>query len=693
MAKKPLTPEMNALHKKLWPANIVICIVAFVAAVCMFLMPWLDLRVQIHGEKLATAITETIEEGDDENDGSTLDQDTKDSITEMLAEVEFEIPLNVYPLKLLAASTGSKTELADFFNSLIGKDGVESYIDYLAEELVPAVVEGAINIAIDEVLASELEGELTDDEQAYMDRYAEQAKAIVSTLTSKSNTSATDAKAQFVVLINEVNENGLGNNGGDNLFTEEELNDVINTFNEIVDAGTPDETPEKFDIVYTIDHIGDIIAKASDSNPEDYADIQEYIDTIKSPGKMIVDEMTQDTQDLVQLILLIVFLVFIALPAFFWALLGLCALVRIFTKRKRVKMWYVKFFCFWAGFFVLLFNVAFLLLPNILGWVGVEDKAITSMLEAFSIKFLGSGVVTGICWVILVLLGWFFYNRVKKRIKRLKKAEKQAAKVGVTAREYLVNKYSQKAIKAKCDPEEYFEKKKAKKYGLKKKAMQATAPVAPVEEVKAEEPVAPIAPVEEVKTEEPVAPIAPVEEVKAEEVKAEEAFAEVPAETPATPVEEVKTEEPVAPVEEVKTEEPVAPVEEAKAEEPVAPVEEAKAEETKVETAAKTPATKKPAAKKTTATATKSTATKTTAKSTATKSTAAKATATKSTTAKTTATKTTTAKSTATKSTAAKTTATKSTTVNRTAAKPATKTASKTPVREATKITKTTPKK
>ncbi len=663
MAKKPLTPEMKALHKKLWPANIVICIVSLVAAVCLILMPWFDLRININGSKLATAITETMESESD----SSIDEDAKSSISNMLDDVNIEVPINIYPMKLLNAGLGGEKELEDFFNGLIGKDGTDKYVDYLAEELVPSVMNAAAKELIEPTIEDAVKdalstSELTPDQQTKVDGYVAKAEDVIDILLGGNGVESnpTLAKAKFDELLSEASADDWGQSGA--LLDQETVDEINAIFDDIVTAGTNPDS-QKFDIVYAINNIGDVISSVSGTDASEFEDVQEIIDTIKSPGAMLVGEMDEDTQGIVRIVLIGVFGLFIAFPMFWWLHLALCALARIFTKRKRVKMWYVKFFCFWAGFFVLLFNVAFMMLPKIYELVDIEVTGVTAMLEAFSIKFLGSGVVTGICWLTLVLLGWFFYNRVKKRIKRLKKAEKKAAAQGLTAREYLVKQYSLKAIGMKMDPEEYFDKKKAKKYGLNKKAAKKVV-AAPVETV---------APVEEVQAM-PVAEETPVVTAK-EEVKAEEAFAADPVAAPV--VEETPV---VAAKEEVKAEETpvVAPVEEV-----VAPVEEAQAEEKPVaKPAAKKPAAKKPAAKTTTAKTT--TAKTTTAKTTTAKTTAAKTTGTKS------ATK---AAGSVVKPAAKPVAKTTKTTTEPTVDRTAPRATKKAPVREAAKTTKTTPKK
>ena len=56
MAKHNTSENMKALQKRYIPANIFVAILAFVAALATLFLPWLDVRVQIDGEKLYTEL-------------------------------------------------------------------------------------------------------------------------------------------------------------------------------------------------------------------------------------------------------------------------------------------------------------------------------------------------------------------------------------------------------------------------------------------------------------------------------------------------------------------------------------------------------------------------------------------------------------------------------------------------------------
>ncbi len=414
MAKKPMSDELRALHKKLMPANIVICLMSIVVIICLLVMPWLDMRIEIHGDKMVDFINKQVESSSGEGEGSDEAADAAtDAIISALGEVDLKLAVNIYPAKMYAAANGGEDEMAEFFNSLVGKNGAAEFVGELAEDLAPAMFKAVSEVAIQEIMSEE---NLSQQEKEEMEAYLKEANTIIDTLMG-SDSNPAKAKLQFSQLVDEI----IAEQGG----TAEDKAELVNTFNKIVDAGVNPDTG-KFEITYVLENIDELEKVLSDSTGEDVSidtesesEIQEMLDMIKNPGSLIVDALGDEMETL-KTGLLAAWWVVVGFPLILWGMLALFSFFRIFMKKKTVKMWYVKFFMFWAALILIAANVAPAIIASAIG------GEVADIMAMISIKFLGSGVVMGICYGVLVLGGWFYYGRVKRQIKRQKKAEKRA---------------------------------------------------------------------------------------------------------------------------------------------------------------------------------------------------------------------------------------------------------------------------
>ncbi len=461
MAKRTNSEYVKSLHKKLVPANIFICIIALIAGICMLLMPWFDMRIQLKGDKIADLIREKSSEAEAslESDGATyagirlvdagsgdtpsVEVDYMDALAEALVGVNFNIPVNIYPMKMLKAATGTKKDVEAFANSLVGKEGAAVFVEELADKVVPAVAKTVVNVAIEEMINQaimDVDGllNLTDEQKEAIRGYKDDAMKIIDDLLKAESKDAAYAvwDADLLPLIDKIVDEGKF---GDIEIDDDDLEDVEKAFDLIIDYGW-DEESNSFNFMNLIENINKLMDKESSEDddgqqPAAYTamptaegtseadEIQKIVDTLKNPGGALIDQLGDGDISLVQTVALVLFIVMVGIPAFFWFLLALCALLRCFREEKIVKTWYVKLLCIWSGLGVLLGNLIPIVLPKVLPRIaGAETaEAVTTVFSALSIKFLGSGIVAGVCWLALLFCGWFYYNRKKKQIKKARK--------------------------------------------------------------------------------------------------------------------------------------------------------------------------------------------------------------------------------------------------------------------------------
>ncbi len=609
MAKIPLSAEQKCLHKKLLPSNIVMCIVALLAAVAMILLPWFDLRVRIQGDKVADLLPE-------QQSGEQASDEMTDSLLEALQGNEIDIVVNIHPIKMAMAVIGGDKEMESFMDSLIGKEGAAVFAQDLATMIIPAFIEGVVHSTIDSLVEEALQAagkDSTPELQAQVETYKEEATAAVEILVGKATTPSnpTEAKTRFNNLVDDMAAEQLADH--DITLDAAALKDA---FAEIIELGTNEDG--EFDVIHLLGNL-EQLAEGEEGDSQ-MQDVQAILDIIENPSAVLMEKLGNN-KSTVKLVVLALFVLFVAIPVFFWLHLAIASFVRIFTAKKTAVTWYAKFFGFWAGFGVVLLDVAILLLPLVQSWLNIAMLApVVDALGAMTIYFHGSGTVTAVCWLIIVIIGWCGYKRTAKIWRRVKKCTKKADKMGLDVQTYFEQedkKVRKKAEKKGLATSDYVQMRKDKL----RIHVEETPKVAYWSELKSDEETS--APTTEYAEETPFAA----------ENAATKAYAQAPAEMPEEePTQEIaeekdsldglegtvylpddmKADAPVqdsAPVEEpVETPvvEETTPVAEEPAETPVveesAPVEEKveeKAEETPKKQAAKKPAAKKPAAKKT----------------------------------------------------------------------------------------------
>ena len=349
--------EMEARQKKLIPLNIVVAVMALVAAISILFLPLLRLNVEDAAELMAAGDAGGSQESGDE--GQT-------SAEEMLSGFSFAVSLNGVDFVNIGFSGSLTGSLIDILSEAFSERADELVARALAAELSDS--------GIDEEVVSEIGGAFRGLEAAQTEEEIDAAVAApAQTLADSLGESASADTAELESGIREMYDDTVSHTGG--VFTTEAL--ICVTASGSLNEG--DGTGE----VYT--SFTELLNASFASEGGSFGEIDETI-----PKGALVGIGAA-----------------IAFFAFVWFVLFLFALVRIFLKNKRFTMWYVKLF----GFFpCLLFGVA----PLVAGSVVPEAGAVTGMLSSLS-------WISGACYVLLWLISVFWAFPIKRKIRRLKK--------------------------------------------------------------------------------------------------------------------------------------------------------------------------------------------------------------------------------------------------------------------------------
>ncbi len=437
MAKVPMTAKLTRLHKKFTFGNLIFMIIAVIALAAQLFMPFLDFRIHVKGENLAPALQQS--------SSSEESGDVTEVLASTLEDVELDIPVNLYPFKLFKAATGTEADVVQFLNSTVGDKGSKEFADQMVDSLSKPLLKAGMHVAINQSID---QSNLTEEQKKLVEEHKEDLDAVIENLCEGSPESIEKAKNGFTDTAKDIAQvNG-------NELSEADIADLHASFDDVVDLGKLEDG--SFDVTEMLKNFntealeGGSDAEAGagddaevDENTENTEEtdkkggaLEGIIKVLENPGQTIFDSLKKSGMETktLQTVFLVLFIVMVGLPAFFWALFALSAFIHLFTKKKMIRTGYVFFFCIWGGLGVILGNVCTsVLLPKILAEAGAGSAAGAStmkLLSAFTFKFLGSGIVTGICWLALVVCNFLFYRPTRKRVKRETKRIKQLVAAG-----------------------------------------------------------------------------------------------------------------------------------------------------------------------------------------------------------------------------------------------------------------------
>lgn len=429
MNEQPMQPmpdygaQSRKLHRRLVPANIVILILSVVALVTLLCGSMVSVRIHITGDFVSQMMETVMEEeqssgengntGDESAAGITQEETNADGsvdasgagseneqMKEMLQyvfrNVDYTLKLEVNPVQMFRAGMGDNEAVRAYITEVIG--GALSSLEELIMQVMPDFLSVAVATMVENLGVEELENVDT-----------QQIEQVV-TLLSENKTE--EAKTQFPALAQQFASEQLGVE-----LTADQLSQASEFFNEMVDSGTQDGEFSFYGVINAMaGGSGSGESGESGENGEDSTGSSENpLDAIFS----FADELDDETLSTMKTVFIAVSAAGVGLAALCWAFLALFSLIHIFTKNKKVGMWYVKLFGFLPCLlFFVVPTVALLVLP---GMMGGDASSAFSMISALGPSFFGTVAVSGICYLLLWLVSIFWCFPIKRKIRKLKK--------------------------------------------------------------------------------------------------------------------------------------------------------------------------------------------------------------------------------------------------------------------------------
>ena len=410
--EQSMTPAERslALHKKLiWP-NIAIVVVSLIAVFTLLFGTWFDLKAPVDAP-----LVQTLAEAIREEDGMEIDEDM---IQLVVRDLDSEIGIKLGPIDLLRAGLSvDRNGLKAVANSVF--HDLTNAIAEISEQILPSVLTIAVVTTVfeqtgypenfsfetlDPTVFQETISLLNDQEPAaakteflqQMDTFAQEQLQME--ITPENRDKISDIFDEAVELMTKNGEFSFSN-------FPTAVSQLMKKYSENGSL-TEEESP-------VLDENDDLTAvqtralmSVSTENLEQTAGaIDQLFELLENPDDFI-DSMDESTFALVRSICLSVG-IWMTFYALLWLILALFAFIHIFTRNKKVSMWYVKL----TGLTPFLLSVVIpFVAVALLPWVIPQVPAITILCG-------GMTIASAVCYIALWLISIFWCHPIKRRIK------------------------------------------------------------------------------------------------------------------------------------------------------------------------------------------------------------------------------------------------------------------------------------
>lgn len=393
--KSVLMDEIARRQRKLIPLNIVVAIIALVAAVSLLFAPIVSVDAVGLGDYITEMMNEQSSGGDSSEEGPTID--TAKIVSTVTSNMG-NVSLTTMSLATLAFSDDLTETLKDYVSEIGSETLKKSEKELITDVAVPMMVE----------MMEEESGEEAPDNIKNMD-----ADAIYDKAKALETASAGEVDETISALAEE-----LQNQLGEDYISDENLADLESSIRTVYD-----DTVAATDGTFTIESCICVFASKSLQESGEitqtftsYADLIDYfMDSALSSGSGGGTDSSSELDDTIAQVEPILKIVAIALLFFtaVWLILFLFAFLHLFAKNKRFTMWYVKLFGFLP---CLIFGVAPLvagaIVPGMEG--GAEIAGILGMISTMT-------WISGACYILLWIISIFWAFPIKRKIRAYNK--------------------------------------------------------------------------------------------------------------------------------------------------------------------------------------------------------------------------------------------------------------------------------
>lgn len=403
--------ELKRKQRSLIPLNIVVVIIALVAAVSLLFAP----VISVDGEALSEVVSEMVEDQTTEDDESSVDTTTVTNavIRSLGSHLSFS-SVGLLEFALADNQIDYVTEIA---------------ASALEEETDTLIIEVGIPVATQAIKESNPDIEVPEIEnpQAILDKFTElttaepeQVDEVIDNVADEIQTQigtdlVTDSvRDEIVSTIRNAYDETVANTDDGSFSLEACICIIASQYLDLDSLNLSDAgnsvSAANYNTVATADN-GSYGGNTDSGSKTVYTS---YNDLMSSLLNSSSNETIAEINNVLETAAPIILGVAIAIMAIaaLWAILALFAFVHIFTKNKRFTMWYVKIFGF---------------IPCMLfGVLPMAASLIVSLIASEAVATIASflGIITtmtwisGACYIVLWLISIFWAFPIKRKIRK-----------------------------------------------------------------------------------------------------------------------------------------------------------------------------------------------------------------------------------------------------------------------------------
>ena len=386
--------ELSVLQKRFIPVNIITAALSVVAALSLLLMPFLTVdmgrmmdaviaQAEQEQEKGAAAAyaTENEEDNADGGEGNDPSGDQTDGNTSMseievleMMRDELDIKIELKPLEFARVAQMKGDALQDLLLTKLSMDRLTDFVKRLTA-----------NVAVNVILETEAGDKVREQD----------VDAVLDAIQKAESGDIEGARADMDQAVQAAAlDMGVE-------WTATQQDKFNEYFDKMIEKGT-DQTGsfsmERMVVNIASENLGDEVT----------GELHTYEDLINEMFAPMRNKL-QSAGNAVSAACWGVFGL-LAFPACMWALLAILSLAHVFMKNKTFLTWYVKWTGGWPCFI-------FFVVPFLVGKLVRKSASAATFMSAIGTTTW----ISGLCFLALVLLSWFWLYPARRKIRRLRR--------------------------------------------------------------------------------------------------------------------------------------------------------------------------------------------------------------------------------------------------------------------------------
>ena len=391
MSYKLYSDEEKRLQRKLIPLNIVVALLALVAAISLIITPILKIDIAKIIPAIVSEASGSTEDKNSEGESSDGSESAKNDETAQLVAAMFDgvdAVIELSPLDMARVLIAPENEKgAILIDALFVKNGL---VEQVSASFINAYLATKTEAMVDAEDFEKLDLETLNDALLTIDK-------------AQSSDEVVEQLDDYLKLLEEQL---------DFEFTDEQKASARETCVEVYDT-TVEATGGSFSVEEMI------CVHMSPEGGEVYTSYSDLIIGMAN-GDFDSDESTSGIADYAQMLNQIAApygyaFIFVAFHVLMWFILFLFAFFRIFAKNKRFTMWYVKLVSCWP---CIIFFLAPLAMTVAAAGVGLPATFVTIFSAVSSMTW-----ISGICYLLLWVFSICWAFPIKHKIRKLRKGK------------------------------------------------------------------------------------------------------------------------------------------------------------------------------------------------------------------------------------------------------------------------------